>query len=418
MDNSDRGALQQRLGTHLSWTLHDQYEFTKQRSAGFDYLRLILALSIVFYHAFFLCYGWSAGDYVFGGPIRPLAYFLVPCFFALSGFLVTGSLERNKLPVFFTLRALRIVPALAVEVLISAFIIGSLLTQFTWREYFSDAKFWHYLLNVIGDVHFQLPGMFLNNPMPDNVNGQLWTVPFELECYVILGALALLGIAFRARWVFFLTVMLVIYQTVYQLYGAAPQRLLAVAPGRMLIMSCMFGVWMYVARRHIPYSWPLFIVAVALTWFGLSTVDLVYVSTLPLAYVTLFIGLMNPPRIKLLTKGDYSYGLYLYSFPIQQSIVQLLPHNRHWALNAALGLVVGGFCAFCSWHFVESKVLAQRKPVVKQISILAAQIEAQARRLWARLPRPREGHGTHAQFGVTILGPWWHGLSKRADRQE
>src|ERR1700753_4196962 len=115
-------------------------------------------------------------------------------FLRSAGFLVAGSLERNSLPAFMTLRALRIFPALTAEVVISAVIIGPLVTAMPLSDYFVQRKFLSYFLNVIGYIHFELPGVFSANPLPRLVNLQLWTVPFELECYIVLGALALFGL--------------------------------------------------------------------------------------------------------------------------------------------------------------------------------------------------------------------------------
>jgi hypothetical protein len=95
-------------------------------------------------------------------------------------------------PRFLTLRAVRIFPALFCEVTISALILGPMLTTFSLQKYFSDLKFYTYFLNVIGRIHYYLPGLFLDNPFPQNVNNQLWTIPFELECYIAITILALL----------------------------------------------------------------------------------------------------------------------------------------------------------------------------------------------------------------------------------
>jgi peptidoglycan/LPS O-acetylase OafA/YrhL len=86
-----------------------------------------------------------------------------------------------------------IFPALAAETLLSAFLIGPLVTTFGPVRYFSDPTFWSYLGNMIDHVQFDLPGVFLTNPTPGIVNRQLWTVPYELYCYLALSAVALLG---------------------------------------------------------------------------------------------------------------------------------------------------------------------------------------------------------------------------------
>src|ERR1700761_7226647 len=126
--------------------------------------------------------------------------FLLPMFFALSGFLVAGGHERsNTLITFFGLRIFRIMPALTVEVLLSALILGPLLTTVTRTDYFVNPEFWSYFLNVIGGIHYYLSGVFLANPVTV-VNGQLWTVRWELVCYIVLAVLAIAGIFQRRHW--------------------------------------------------------------------------------------------------------------------------------------------------------------------------------------------------------------------------
>ena len=174
-------------------TLGSQLEATNGRPAGFDYLRLSLAVAIIVWHTIFVCYGGAREEPFWSGPLRPVVFFLVPAFFAMSGFLVAGSLERNDLRSFLTLRAMRIYPALIFESVLSALVLGPLLTVVTLQAYFADREFWTYLLNIVGYVHYDLPGVFKSNPAGGAVNAQLWTVPLELECYIAIAALAMIG---------------------------------------------------------------------------------------------------------------------------------------------------------------------------------------------------------------------------------
>src|ERR1700733_12268804 len=89
---------------------------TGGHASGFDYMRLCLAPSIVCQHAGMTSYGMHADVALFESPARPLFRFILPAFFALSGFLVAGSQERSRtLLMFLGLRVLRINPALAVQ---------------------------------------------------------------------------------------------------------------------------------------------------------------------------------------------------------------------------------------------------------------------------------------------------------------
>jgi peptidoglycan/LPS O-acetylase OafA/YrhL len=158
-------------------TLADRLTVTHSRPAGFDWMRLLLATAIVGWHTIGTSYGDVAQHGFWSSPLwRPPLAAILGMFFALSGFLVAGSLERCRTMVSFVgLRVMRILPALAVEVLLCALILGPLLTHCSLHEYFADRRFWNYLANMLGIVHFVLPGVFLDNPWPGTVNAQLWS---------------------------------------------------------------------------------------------------------------------------------------------------------------------------------------------------------------------------------------------------
>ena len=127
-------------------------------------------------------------------PARALVAVLLPAFFALSGFLVAGSLERTKtVGMFLGLRALRDLPGARGGIADRRpDPWAALLTTRPLADYVADPQFRTYFLNIAGDPQFSLPGVFQTNPFYE-VNGQLWTIPSELRCYVILTVLALLG---------------------------------------------------------------------------------------------------------------------------------------------------------------------------------------------------------------------------------
>jgi peptidoglycan/LPS O-acetylase OafA/YrhL len=122
----------------------------------------------------------------------------MPAFFALSGFLVTGSALRLRVTsTFLAFRALRILPALAVEVTLSALVLGPIFTRLPWSEYFTDPQFFRYFANIIGWVTFYLPGVFeVTNRVPI-VNGNLWTLPPEFDSYFITAALMGTALLYR-----------------------------------------------------------------------------------------------------------------------------------------------------------------------------------------------------------------------------
>src|SRR5271170_1656034 len=134
-------------------TLQQRLEQTAHRPSGFDWMRIGLASAVALFHAFHCSYGAAGVQAPIG--FRPAIGLILPMFFALSGFLVAGSLERSRTVVtFLGLRVVRIVPALMVEVVLSALVLGPLVTTDDLRTYASNPAFYTYFLNIVGDIHY------------------------------------------------------------------------------------------------------------------------------------------------------------------------------------------------------------------------------------------------------------------------
>jgi peptidoglycan/LPS O-acetylase OafA/YrhL len=346
----------------LRKTIQTQLEDTGNRPSGFDYLRLSLAIAIIVWHSISVSYGQPAEAAIWSGNFRPVIFFLVPSFFALSGFLVASSLERNDLSVFVLHRIIRIYPALALEVMLSAFILGPLLTELPLKEYFSDTIFWSYLLNATGYIHYLLPGVFVNNPSPKYVNLQLWTVPLELRCYVAITVLGFFKVYRAPRLSGFLLLLI--------LFGLAASYLWRGFPpigGRpsaaLVVMAFLFGASIYFLRAVIVYSWSLFVFALILSWVLMSFAETQLFAAITVAYVTVFIGLLNPAHSLFSRLADYSYGVYLYGYPVQQTFAYLFPSTRDWYINSVLSVGATLVIAAISWHCVEARVAANRRAI-------------------------------------------------------
>jgi peptidoglycan/LPS O-acetylase OafA/YrhL len=54
--------------------------------------------------------------------------------------------------------------------------------------------------------------------------------------------------------------------------------------------------------------------------------------------------------------GDYSYGLYIWAFPVQQSIAALIP-GVSVAYMIVISATVSIILAVISWHLVERRAL-------------------------------------------------------------
>ncbi|WP_353471383.1 acyltransferase [Salipiger sp. H15] len=353
-------------------TLNDHLEAADSRPSGFDYMRLILSVLVLVIHSVQIAYGHKIYMNAVWGhfPLDGLAMTVLPMFFALSGFLVAGSLYRCRtLLSFMGLRFLRIYPALAVEVTISAMLIGPMVTSLPWAEYFTSEGFFRYLLNVTGhvtDASLYLPGAFEGNPTPGMANGQLWTVPFELVCYIGLGILALVG-ARRDRRVLLLGLLAFFALSILRMgmkTGWHFDPWVGPVTGRALVLAFICGVCLHAYRDRIPVRAGLVGVAalVSVLAFSLSGLGQ-YVGIAAVSYVTVALGVMNLPRVRLLKQADLSYGIFLYHFIIQQLIAYLLPGLREWYWITLLSLPLTMLVAHVSWVGIERPALQLRKLV-------------------------------------------------------
>jgi peptidoglycan/LPS O-acetylase OafA/YrhL len=339
--------------------------------SGFDYLRFALAISVVVWHSVYISYGLDADVALRTSWPRPLIYAILPAFFGMGGFLVTASLQRNSIPAFMALRLSRIFPALCCDVVFAAFILGPLVTSVSLADYFSDHLFWTYLLNLVGYIHFHLPGVFLTNPSGSNVNAQLWTMPFEFISYGAIAALAVIGAIRRPT----LLLGLVGAFTAYAVYKDITQLSFSDGPpGRYLVLACLWGTVLYVWRDRIPHSFALLAVAVAATLATMSFASTLCLSALPVVYIAVWLGTQNAPKVFPVNGTDYSYGLYVYGYPIQQTIALLLPDYRVWYVTAGLGVLFAFMAAYLSWHFVERPVLRRKDRIVAAVDTASDRI--------------------------------------------
>lgn len=362
-------------------TIGSRLDAAKGFGAGFDFLRVFLAFSVVAYHT---CSVLSI-------PLENKRflwfthYWMLGLFFGLSGFLVSGSALRLPLRQFLINRGLRIIPALAVVVLISAFILGAIFTTLPIRAYFHDREVYHYMTNIIGFISYELPGVFKDHATP-RVNISLWTVPFEIGCYAIIAGLVTFRLMNRPKLVLGLAGIFCLCGIGLLAFAAlgwvdfdasfTSQKLYTIVCGRgsQLFIAFLLGVACYAWREIIPYNRAFFVaclgycVAISAldpSWLNAGKYPIVFpvlnaLVSVPLTYIMVFIGVTQMPRLPLYQHGDYSYGIYIYGFPVQQVLVSLLP-TQNYALLLGAEIPAITLLAMFSWHFIEKPILRMRK---------------------------------------------------------
>ncbi len=326
-------------------------------------MRIVLSISILCEHSVLTSYGKAVEAPLWlnpfsGGPIAAL----LPVFFALSGFLVMGSAVRTaSLRVFLAARGLRILPALATEVTVSAIILGALVTTLPLRAYFTDHGFLRYFGSLAGNIQTWLPGAFTANPYPDIVNVSLWTIAPEVLCYAYIAFVMGAGLLGRRRGLSLLIVTATVLAILAELAGLGIREADHPFRPHTLILAFAAGNLLFLWRHAVPFSRALF---AACLLVGLALVPQPRFATLAipfLAYATTYVGLLRLPGIPLLDRGDYSYGIYLYAMPVQQSVAHFLPQLREWYWSILLALPITVALAMLSWRFVEQPALRLRK---------------------------------------------------------
>jgi hypothetical protein len=248
---------------------------------GFDLVRIGLAILILIAHTGWITAGVplpssepSAGTASLNLSLlkRPFSECLVPMFFALSGFLVTGSaLRLRTVGKFMSARLFRLVPALCVEVTLSALVLGPIYTGYPLTAYFTDPVFYRYFLNMFGFITFELPGVFVDNPWPRIVNINLWTLPSEFYCYLFMCAALVSKLVMHRAWYSWAFAACFVVLVLLNAFDMIVSGFVGVAV-EVLIYSFFVGVLFFMWRERIVYSWPLFLLCSLLTYAAIYPV--------------------------------------------------------------------------------------------------------------------------------------------------
>lgn len=363
-------------------TIGSMLDRQKGFGPGFDFLRIALAISVVAAHAPYVAHGGADGEQAWISWFPH--YAILVMFFALSGFLIAASGLRLSLKEFLTNRGMRIIPALAVEIVLSALILGPIFTALPLWDYFTSFGTYKYFTNIFGLVNYVLPGVFSGNPAPE-VNSSLWTVPFEYGCYALMTVFILFGLL-RKPWLIVLGAVVLVgiglalafaghtaqpSQLPAGVAGTLHDRIFSTAPflgrGAKLPVAFMLGIAIYLYRDRIPYDGRILAACCALCagaallgpvdWMSQPVLNAVIAPAL--VYITAYLGVSKLPRLPLFSRGDYSYGIYLYGFPVQQVVRVWLPHAPVIVQFAVALLLITLFAAF-SWHWIEKPILKLR----------------------------------------------------------
>lgn len=329
------------------------------RDNNFDSLRVLAAAMVMLSHSWALVKRADEpiAEITFGSLAGgPLGVWM---FFAISGYLVCQSYSvRRNLLAFVEARVLRIYPAFAACILFSL-AVGVITTTLPLGEFMRHPQTWSYLTNnLIFELRYSLPGVFVNNPYPNAVNGSIWTLPAETMLYVLVALLGVTTALARKMWVTLMLIALLLllsFQPAVVTYAPYMDTTMY-AP---VVRCFLLGMLAFVLKEHIPLHGGIVVllpVLVVLT--GQHQPPGTLLMCVTIAYTTFWLAFH--PRWKLPISdriGDTSYGLYVYAFPIQQLIVWGFPAIGPWAMFVS-SFACSFAVAWCSWHVIERPALA------------------------------------------------------------
>jgi peptidoglycan/LPS O-acetylase OafA/YrhL len=341
---------------------------------NFGAIRLAMALLVVWSHSFAL--GLPTGEatepiyivtnrHLNAGNVGVLVFFTISGFLICESYLKTGDFLR-----FIIKRIKRIYPGYMAATTLGAFVVIPLFSSVYMSSWTESSK--TFGLNLLLR-NYAPPSIVFARNYSQALNGSLWSIPYEFWCYVGIAALGLLRLLTKT-WL----IVILIFASIFL---RATLDLLDKKPGLglvgevfgwpylwLLVLPCfLMGTACFLLRNRLLRS--KFILAgliicffiacylpIGATWQKILTEA---IFPFAMAYVVFYFSFSKTIRVRHATsKGDFSYGTYLFAFPIQQMLVSgfLLPFSAFVVLSLALSLGAG----FVSWHLVEKRFLLSR----------------------------------------------------------
>jgi peptidoglycan/LPS O-acetylase OafA/YrhL len=332
------------------------------KNNNFDFLRFLFALLVVISHSYPLSGSNESSQWIYRiteGQIV-LAQIGLSGFFIISGYFIFQSLERSKnLLDYFKKRFLRLFPALSVVLILSI-----LLSPFVYNgtePFLKNKEVYTYVPYNLSLYVFQssIKGIFDSNAY-HAINGSLWTIRYEFSLYIALSSLFFFithkRLVSSLLFVFF-TVFILFYffglnrfgsSTLFGLQGLHVLNLGTFFIGGSLMASLGF--------ENIKYKRLIFCISVLIFVISLYFKFYDLVKHLVFPIVVLCIGFIPLPFISTFGRlGDASYGVYIYSFPIQQTLMFFYKMNTYTLMCTSIALSIG--FGYLSWHLIEKRAL-------------------------------------------------------------
>lgn len=310
-------------------------------------------------------WGWTNGQESFGG-------FAVFGFFVISGFLVTRSFDGSPNPLsYLWKRFLRIFPGFWVCLVVTIALFAPLAFFYqygTLHGYLhspTEAPLGYLTNNAFLSInqwnidHLLGSTPFAHSGFPQGWDGSLWTLIYEFKCYLGVMVLGMIGVFHRWRES---VLILAIGLWALQLKQFTDPNFLhgwfLLGDPNMVRLAFVFSIGMifYLFRDKIVISDLIAVVAVCLLVVSAREALFYGVGIVAWGYICMW-GAVRLPFRNVDRYGDFSYGLYIYAFPVEQLFA--LYHVNAWGLMPyVLVCLVGAMVlSVGSWYAVERPFL-------------------------------------------------------------
>ncbi len=354
-----------------------------------------MCLTVIVSHAVTL--GGFGNEWILGGRTTPALPTLYG-FFCLSGFLIAGSATSNGVGRYLWQRFLRIMPAYWVCLLITAFVIGALAWSYEPHSVSCSIFSCYYFTPHQGPFAYLYHNWFLattqvnigptpfGGPVPYFWNNSVWTLLPEVFCYLLLAGLAGIRLLRHRQVMVGLACGVWLLEVVIAVRGGANSiahslGFLTFTPAFLfgvITLTPVFlaGAVLYLYRDKVPDSGWLALVFLAafvggafLPFFGDGMTRFLHylpsstsVMAPALAYPLLWLGIHLPnPFRRIGARNDYSYGVYIYGWPVQQILGIWGVQHLGYIIYTLSGLAGATGLAVLSWHLIEKHALRLKK---------------------------------------------------------
>lgn len=316
----------------------------------FIMFRLLASFLVLYAHSYHV-YGVGAD------PITPrigiyTGTFAVYVFFSISGFFIIRSAMERNIYQYLLARFFRIYPALIACNLLTVIVIIPIATGFNWYSFlFSQETLDYIKINSLLDtLKFTISGVFEGNP-DQAINGSLWTLPVEVRAYVIALLLVMIGVTERkAKFNALLFVAIFLNVNLPEVFVS----LFPIPGSTTLLLYFFLGGGLYVNREWVLVSPFLVIMTAFIIVFFRGELSPIVLSML-VTYLVISSGYILSRFFNVKLKSDYSYGCYLYAYPISQLSFMLLSGVGFYYYLSFIVFVTFVF-SFVSWHLVEKPI--------------------------------------------------------------